>query len=85
MKKRTIEILKKLKKVLEEYYIESELIVKQKIEDSDDSSDEEYAPEANLEKIETFDQASVNYARSSTTSTTNPATTAIPIEAIFID
>ena len=31
----------------EEYYIEHELIVKQKIEDNDDSSNEEYAPEDN--------------------------------------
>ena len=31
-----------MEKFLEEYYIEPELTVKQMIEDSDDSSDEEY-------------------------------------------
>ena len=75
----------KMKKFLVEYCIEPELIVKQKIEGRDDSNDEEYAPEANLEEMETFDQASVYSVRSCTTSTTNPATAAIPIETTSIE
>ena len=74
-----------MKKFLEEYCIEAELIVKQKIEGSDDSSDEEHVPVGNLDEMETFDQASVNFVRSCTTSTSNPATAAIPNETICID
>ena len=39
---------------MQEQFSRTELIVNQKIEDSDDSSDEEYTPEANLEEMETF-------------------------------